>query len=192
MDMIKLIAFLGNPGTDYVRTRHNIGWMLADIFTYTKDIQWHDKHKGLLASERVADDIRYFLKPMTFMNRSGSSLKHVMEYYNLTAAELLVVHDDIELPFGIAGFKFSGGLSGHNGLRSITDHLATRDYFRFRLGVSRPGHTDIASYVLSAFSADEQNVLPTFLENASDLLVSNLWELDHAVNQHPKIDLLES
>jgi len=189
--MIKLIVFLGNPGAEYTRTRHNIGWMLADIFSWTSTINWREKHKGLFTSQRIEEETRHFLKPMTFMNRSGSSLVDAMQFYNLNADEVLVVHDDIELPFGFAGFKFSGGLGGHNGLRSISDHLDTRDYFRFRLGVSRPDHSDVASYVLSAFSVEEQAVLPVFLEKASDLLESNFWDLNAAVDEHPKINLLE-
>jgi len=190
--MIKLIAFLGNPGNDYSRTRHNIGWMLADYILWTEKANWRDKYKGFFTSEQVEDATRLFLKPTTFMNRSGSSLKNVMDFYGLSAEEILVIHDDIEIPFGFAGIKFSGGLGGHNGLRSISNHLGTRDYYRFRLGVSRPDHSDIASYVLSAFSKEEQTELPVFLKRASTLLESHLWDLEEAVKTHPKVFLLEA
>lgn len=168
--MIKLITFLGNPGRQHEQTRHNIGWKIADALLIISDIQWQNKFKGLYGQKNINQEKLYFLKPQTFMNKSGESVQVLMHFFKLSPQELLIVHDDIELDFGFVGFKKGGGLAGHNGLRSIVSVLGTRDFYRFRIGVSRPQHGNVSSYVLSKFSSDEQIVLPILLERAADAM----------------------
>ena len=168
--MIRLITFLGNPGSQYEQTRHNIGWKIADALLPISNIQWQNKFKGLYGQKNINREKLYLLKPQTFMNKSGESVQALMHFFKLSPQELLVVHDDIELDFGFVEFKKGGGLAGHNGLRSIASVLGTRDFYRFRVGVSRPHHENVSSYVLSKFSLDEQIVLPILLEKAADAL----------------------
>jgi PTH1 family peptidyl-tRNA hydrolase len=187
MDEIRLIAYLGNPGFEYARTRHNAGWMLADA-GFGKQADWHSRFKGLYASLQSEGKKIHLLKPQTFMNRSGDSVCAAMNFLKLTPETLLVVHDEIELPFGEAGFKFSGGLGGHNGLRSVASCLGTRDFYRFRLGVSRPDHKDVASYVLSAFSGEEKPLLHPLFEQSARILSDGLeMGMEEAVVKLKKI-----
>jgi PTH1 family peptidyl-tRNA hydrolase len=189
--MIKLIILLGNPGRKYRRTRHNIAWMLEDHLSFAQTLSWQKKWHGRFSQLSVDNENRYLLKPETYMNRSGQSVESCMQFYKITPREMLVIHDDIELDFAQIGLKFSGGLGGHNGLRSIDSILKTRDFYRFRLGVSRPDHSDIASYVLSNFSSDERMVLPDYLMKAGQILETCLWDhLDEALDNLNKKSLL--
>ena len=114
-----------------------------------------------------------------------------MQFFKITPREMLVIHDDIELDFGQIGIKFSGGLGGHNGLRSIDSILKTRNFYRYRLGVSRPDHSDIASYVLSNFSSEEHMLLPDYLVKSAKILETYLWDnMDEALDILSKKSLL--
>ena len=168
--MIKLITFLGNPGKQYEQTRHNVGWMVADEMSLISEFDWQKKFKGRFCQKNIGGNKVYFLKPETFMNKSGESVRSIMQFFKIDPVELLVVHDEIEMDFGYVGFKKGGGLAGHNGLRSISNLLGTRDFYRYRIGVSRPPHGNVSSYVLSKFSSDEQIVLVDYLSKAADLL----------------------
>lgn len=189
---ISLVAVLGNPGAQYEKTRHNIAWQMVEYLSFFDDLNWKEKFKGEYTTASIDGRKVYFLAPLTYMNRSGESLLAMMQFFKIPMEEVLVVHDELELDFGVLGFKQGGGLAGHNGLRSITSVLGTRDFKRLRLGISRPSHSDITSYVLGNFSPDETAVLPTFLEGAADLLEKCLTE-DFAVmaKQYRKEKLLE-
>jgi PTH1 family peptidyl-tRNA hydrolase len=169
---IKVVAALGNMGAKYARTRHNIAWQMIECLSFYDELDWHEKFNGVYATYLVPGRLEkaYFLKPMTFMNLSGKSLAALMNFFRVEPEEVLVIHDELELDYGVIGFKRSGGLGGHNGLRSVTESLGTRDFNRLRLGISRPPHRDITSYVLGPFSEDERIVLPTFLEESARLL----------------------
>lgn len=167
---ISIVAALGNPGAQYQYTRHNIAWQMIEYLSFEMDLSWENKFKGQFASHRIDGEPVYFIKPQTFMNLSGQSLVALMNFYKVEPGNVLVIHDELELGFGFVGFKRGGGLGGHNGLRSITSCLGTRDFNRMRLGISRPAHPDITSYVLGPFSQDERIVLPTYFENAAELL----------------------
>ncbi|NOZ60768.1 MAG: aminoacyl-tRNA hydrolase [Calditrichaeota bacterium] len=184
---IKLVVFLGNPGAEYAKTRHNVGWMIADEFALLSAVNWQQKFKGLFCQSNVGGSKIYFLKPMTFMNLSGESVQAAMQFFKIKPEEVLVVHDEIELDFGVIGFKKGGGLGGHNGLRSIEKQIGTRDFYRFRIGVSRPAHGNVASYVLSRFSSEEQEWLPGLLEKSASLLEKCLSEgIDGYVKEFAK------
>jgi PTH1 family peptidyl-tRNA hydrolase len=169
--MIRLIAFLGNPGREYRLTRHNMGWLVAEALPSAARLVWQDKFKGSYAIFSAAGAaFVYLLKPETFMNQSGDSAAALMRFYKIEAAELLVVHDEIELPFGSVHLRLGGGLGGHNGLRSIEKSLASREFYRFRLGVGRPARGDVSSHVLARFSADQEAVLPDYCRAAARLV----------------------
>jgi len=168
--MIRIIALLGNPGREYAATRHNAAWLLADRLSFSGSLSWQEKFKGLYASFRDGERILYLLKPETFMNLSGEAVQKLLAFFKIGTEELLVVHDEIELPFGTVGMRLGGGLGGHNGLRSVASALGTRDFYRFRIGVSRPKHGDVASYVLSRFSPEEEPVLDEYLRRAASIV----------------------
>jgi PTH1 family peptidyl-tRNA hydrolase len=168
--MAKLVAALGNPGVRYANTRHNIAWQLLENLSFYENLEWKDKFKGEYARHSLSGEKIFFLKPLIYMNRSGESIRELISFFKIDLEDVLVLHDDLELDFGVTGFKRNGGLAGHNGLRSIASCLGTKDFNRMRLGISRPSHSDITSYVLGSFSEDEQVVLPTYLEAAAALL----------------------
>lgn len=159
--MIKLIVFLGNPGKQYSRTRHNIGWQILD-YKYPA-LVFQKKFNGEVANCNSTK----LLKPLTFMNESGRSVGSAAAYYNLEPDEILVVHDDLELPFGEIKTQKGGGLKGHNGLKSIKTYLNDNNFYRLRFGIGRPQHGSVSSFVLSAFSKDETISMPIYLEAAS-------------------------
>ena len=157
-----LIAGLGNPGPRYEQTRHNFGFMAADALCQAANAREISmgKHSRLflLTLPGLAEEI-LVVKPQTYMNLSGRAVAPVLRYYKLTPAELLVVHDELDLPLGRMRMKAGGGLAGHNGLKSIAQELGTRDFDRLRLGIGRPGDSmDVADFVLHNFSAAECGV----------------------------------
>jgi len=169
--MIRLVAFLGNPGREYRLTRHNLGWLVADALPSALRLVWQEKFKGRYAafSAPGAGSV-YFLKPETYMNLSGESAAALMRFYKIEIAELLVVHDEVELPFGTAQLRLGGGLGGHNGLRSMENQLSSREFYRFRLGVGRPRRGDVAGYVLARFSPEEEPRLPDYCRAAAEIV----------------------
>ena len=175
--MIKLIAALGNPGPEYLSSRHNSAWQLIEYLSFFEELKWQEKFNGSMTDFKIGGEKIHIILPKTFMNRSGISLAAAAKFYKIIPDEILVIHDDLELNFGIVGFKYGGGLGGHNGLRSVTSSLGTRDYNRFRIGISRPVHNDITSYVLGKFNKEEQEDLPFLLSESASLLELN-FDLD--------------
>jgi PTH1 family peptidyl-tRNA hydrolase len=152
-----LVAGLGNPGRGYERTRHNIGFLVADELARRRDGSFRSKFNGQLAEVRL-DDIRLgLLKPETYMNVSGKSVAAARKFFKVDPGDLLVVHDDVDLEPGRLQARLGGGLAGHNGLRSIASALGTQDFLRLRIGVGRPERGDprpVADYVLSDFEPE--------------------------------------
>ncbi len=160
-----LIVGLGNPGTGYEQTRHNIGFRVIDALVSdfgAREISKSSFHGQLFKSNDIL-----LLKPMTFMNLSGKSLQAVKNFYKVELSDIVVIHDDIDLPFSALRFKNGGGHGGHNGLRSI-DPMIGKEYHRVRMGVGKPEHKgQVADYVLSNFSTDEQKVLDKWIEHTA-------------------------
>ena len=160
-----LIVGLGNPGTGYEQTRHNIGFKVIDALVSdfgAREISKSSFHGQLFKSNDIL-----LLKPMTFMNLSGKSLQAVKNFYKVELSDIIVIHDDIDLPFSALRFKNGGGHGGHNGLRSI-DPMIGKEYHRVRMGVGKPEHKgQVADYVLSNFSTDEQKVLDKWIEHTA-------------------------
>jgi peptidyl-tRNA hydrolase, PTH1 family len=152
-----LVAGLGNPGREYERTRHNAGWMVMDELARRHGGSFRSKFSGQLSETRLDDLKLALLKPETYMNVSGQSIGAARKFFKVDPADVLVVHDDVDLEPGRLQAKFGGGLAGHNGLRSIAQALGTNDFLRLRIGVGRPGRGDrrsVADYVLGTFEPD--------------------------------------
>jgi len=168
--MVSLIVFLGNPGAQYARNRHNAGRLLAQALPFFSSLPWQAKFKGRYA----VLDKTHFLAPETYMNLSGESVRAAASFFKIKPEEILVVHDELELPLGTASFKFGGGLGGHNGLRSMKACFDTADFWRLRIGIGRPNHPDIAAWVLSDFSAEDAPILEQTLAVCADALAQAL------------------
>jgi peptidyl-tRNA hydrolase, PTH1 family len=152
-----LVAGLGNPGREYERTRHNIGWLVADELARRHGGSFRGKFSGQLAETRLGDLRLAVLKPETYMNLSGQSIGAARKFFKVDPEDLLVVHDDVDLDPGRLQARLGGGLAGHNGLRSIAQAIGTNDFLRLRIGVGRPGRGDrrsVADYVLNAFEPE--------------------------------------
>jgi peptidyl-tRNA hydrolase, PTH1 family len=152
-----LVAGLGNPGREYDRTRHNAGWMVVDELARRQGGSFRGKFSGQLAETRLDDLKLALLKPETYMNISGRSIGAAGKFFKVDPADVLIVHDDVDLEPGRLQAKFGGGLAGHNGLRSIAEALGTNDFLRLRIGVGRPGRGDrrsVADYVLGGFEPE--------------------------------------
>lgn len=170
--VLKLIVGLGNPGEKYLRTRHNAGFWYADEIArrHGGTFRGESKHQGELARVRVAGSEVWLLKPTTFMNRSGAAIASVANFYRIAPAEILVVHDELDLPAGVARLKFGGGHGGHNGLRDTSAAIGA-DYWRLRLGIGHPGHKDLVlDYVLQRASAADEAAIRAAVDAAADLL----------------------
>jgi peptidyl-tRNA hydrolase, PTH1 family len=149
-----LVVGLGNPGREYARNRHNVGWMVVEELARRHGGTWKSKFSGQLAEIRLEGHKLALLKPETYMNESGRSVGGAVRFYKLEPTEVLVVHDEGDFDLGRLEVKSGGGLAGHNGLRSIAQHLKTPDFLRLRIGVGRPERGDprpLADYVLSDF-----------------------------------------
>ena len=201
--MIQLVVFLGNYGSEYSKTRHNVAWQFLDSLPFSSRFSWQQKFKGeflsfsreelsslfceskiLCAKDgspvKVSDNAPpkvYFLKPLTYMNNSGLSAIELASFFKIKPEEILVVHDELEMALGFVSLKFSGGLGGHNGLRSMKSVFNTPDFWRLRFGLSKPSGVDIADYVLSPFSQDERIVLDSVFTQTHNLFAEILLHL---------------
>lgn len=180
--MTALIAGLGNPGEEYAATRHNIGFMVADELARRMGASFklERKARAMLATGRVGGIPGIptaVAKPMSYMNLSGGPVSSLAKFYSVKPADVIVVHDELDLPFGTVKLKLGGGSAGHNGLKDITKALGTPDYVRVRVGIGRPpGRQDAASFVLKPFSAAERKELDLLIVDAADAAEAVLLE----------------
>lgn len=168
-----LIVGLGNPGPDYAATRHNIGQMVLDQLAQEVggNFKKHSKARAQVLEGRLGlGGPRVVLaKPLTYMNLSGGPVSALANFYGLAPEEIIVVHDELDIPFDSVKLKIGGGEGGHNGLRDISKALGTKDYYRVRTGIGRPpGRMDTADFVLKPFSMAEKKDLPFLISNAAD------------------------
>ncbi|UGT38892.1 aminoacyl-tRNA hydrolase [Nocardia yamanashiensis] len=166
-----LVVGLGNPGPEYERTRHNVGFMVADVLAERVGGRFgvHKKSGADLLEARLDGRKVLLAKPRTYMNLSGRPVAGLAKFFNVPASDIIVVHDELDLPFGAVRLKLGGGEGGHNGLRSISQAITTKDYLRVRFGIGRPpGRQDPADYVLKPFSAPERKEVPVIVEQAAD------------------------
>lgn len=167
----RLIVGLGNPGPDYEETRHNAGfWFCAQLAEKRQAPLRHEaRFHGLVG--QIPGPKLWLLLPQTFMNRSGQAVGALMRFHRITPAEMLVVHDELDIPPGQLRLKFGGGLGGHNGLKDITAHLGTQDFWRLRIGIGHPGdRNEVVNYVLKPPRREEQTEIDTAIGRALDLM----------------------
>ncbi len=165
-----LIAGLGNPGDKYKLNRHNVGFLVIDEITKNLQTTNITNQNFKAQVQKYSSDI--YAKPQTFMNDSGASIINIVEYYNIENNNVIIVHDDLDLPFGTVKFKIDGGHGGHNGLRSIDSHIG-KDYIRVRIGIGKPENKkDVANYVLSNFTKEELKVLEDIIPHTIEAINS--------------------
>ncbi|MGF6888832.1 PTH1 family peptidyl-tRNA hydrolase [Nocardia sp. GAS34] len=166
-----LVVGLGNPGSEYERTRHNIGFMVADVLAERVGGRFtvHKKSGADLLEARLDGRKILLAKPRSYMNLSGRPVAALARFFSVPPTEVVAVHDELDLPFGSIRLKRGGGEGGHNGLRSLSSALTTKDYLRVRIGIGRPpGRQDPADYVLKPFATVERKELPVVVEQAAD------------------------
>lgn len=185
-----LIVGLANPGPDYEGTRHNIGWdviveLASRALPMPASFSAHKRTNCDIAQTRLADRPVVLARPRSYMNVSGGPVAAVAKYFSVAPTDVIVVHDEIDIDFGLVRLKRGGGEGGHNGLRSVSSALGTRDYLRVRAGVGRPpGRMEVADYVLKRFSKLEQPDVPFLIQDAADAVELLLTHgLETAQNQ---------
>ena len=189
-DEVWLVVGLGNPGPEYVKTRHNIGAIALEVWADRLGLKFsrHKKAQAFVAEGRFGEHRVILVFPQTFMNQSGAAVKALMNFYKIDVNHLIVLHDELDIDFATIRMKLGGGDNGHNGLRSIRSATGTGDWLRVRLGIGRPpGQMDAASYVLKAFGSADQKELAVFNEEVCDALEVLISKgLEEAQNRYNK------
>ena len=186
MSPIKIIAGLGNPGTRYEKTRHNIGFVVIDSFAarHAAGIKWRERSQAQVGEINFAGQPIVLVKPQSFMNRSGEPIREIMHFYKWEVSNLAIVHDELDLDVGTLRLKCGGGEGGHNGVRSVTDELGSGDYIRLRVGIGHPRRLPVSpdnpnqpqfegevhDWVLGRFSAQEMPQIEEVIGAACDSL----------------------
>jgi peptidyl-tRNA hydrolase, PTH1 family len=187
-----LVVGLGNPGDKYRQTRHNIGFMVADRLVERLGCDSAQaKFSGLLHDCRLSDHRVAILKPQTYMNRSGTSVSQAVRWFKLELDQILVVYDDLDLPFGEVRVRRKGSAAGHNGLSSIVQQCGSQEVPRLRVGIGRPSHGDTVSYVLNRFSKEQESDLATVIDHAADAVIA--WiesDIDEAMGRFNGMNVL--
>ena len=176
--MIKLVVGLGNPGREYERTRHNVGWWVIDELSERLGFSLNrEKFKGLYGETRVNDRKVIFLKPLTYMNRSGESVSQFVRFFKLKPSEVLLIYDDLDLPLGKVRFREKGSSAGHRGVQSVIEALGTQEIPRIKIGIGRPAtKEEVVDYVLSPFSEEELPQIEEAVKRAADCVEALLRE----------------
>ena len=189
-----LIVGLGNPGAAYAETRHNIGFMVADALAGLKGVNFSKGKFNVEQCRTTAKPRLTLIKPLSFMNRSGIPVQNVSRFFDITPPQVVVVHDDLDLPFGVVRLKQDGGHGGHNGLRSIIQVLGTNNFMRLRMGIGRSTVDDPADYVLKRFTPEEKAELDDFIKNGVSVLeylfvngiAKGMTQFNQKVKDNPK------
>ena len=165
---MRLVVGLGNPGDRYQETRHNIGFMVIDEAARQFEARWREKGKSMVAELSHSGEKIILLKPLTFMNLSGLAVAEAVRYWSCPLENLLVIYDDLDLPFGRLRLRLKGGHGGHNGIRSILDTLGEEHFKRLKVGIGRPDDGDVPRHVLSPFTAQEKSRLDEVIKTAGE------------------------
>lgn len=178
---MKLIVGLGNPGKDYQNTRHNVGFLVLDNFLKTND--WKEKFNALYHEERMNGEKVIFVKPLTYMNLSGDAIVKFVNYYDVNVQDILVIHDDLDLPFSTYKLKKNSSSGGHNGIKSIINRLGTQEFARLKIGVSHDKSIDTKDYVLGNFSKSEKEQFGVMQEDFNKIIESFVKDgIDRTMN----------
>ena len=169
---VKLIAGLGNPGEQYQSSRHNLGFLTLDYLAGRHDIPLKKQgFEALFGKGKIGNERVLLVKPQTYMNLSGIAMERLVSYFRVDIKDLIVVHDDLDLPFETIRLKKGGGEGGHKGLMSIVQHVGSADFIRVRIGIGKPMRKAMVErYVLSPFAEEEQNIVPSILAVACDVV----------------------
>lgn len=171
---MKAVIGLGNPGLKYSQTKHNVGFMLLDILVKEKGYTYRNDFRGKVAEGRLKEKRVFFLKPYTYMNLSGLAVSQLVNYYKIASEDILVIHDDMDLPLGKLRLRSKGSAGGHKGMKSIIEELGTQDFWRLKIGVGRPKENlDVINHVLSSFNKAEVKTLDEVLAQAHEAVL--LW-----------------
>ena len=173
MPEIQLIVGLGNPGAEYEPTRHNAGFWFVDELAqrYRQSFRKEQRFQSEVARCRIDGVDCRLQKPLTFMNRSGQAVRALMQFFRIPLQQILVVHDELDLPPGVVKLKKGGGHGGHNGLRDLISHLGGKDFYRLRVGIGHPGHRDqVVDYVLKKPSQDDRRLIEDALYEAQAVM----------------------
>ncbi len=187
MAQIQLIVGLGNPGAEYQSTRHNAGFWFVDALARScrQDFRAEARFHSEVARCRLGGHDCRLQKPLTFMNRSGQAVRALMQFFRIPLDEILVVHDELDLPAGVARLKSGGGHGGHNGLRDLISHLGAREFHRLRIGIAHPGDKrQVVDYVLKAPGKDDRKLIDEAMDSALAVMPLVLaGSMDKAMHQ---------
>ena len=184
---MKLIVGLGNPGSEYAKTKHNVGWMFVDRMAERIGATgWKEKEKGMVAEGRVGAEKVLLVKPMTYMNNSGECVGPLMRWYKLGPEDVLVVHDDMDIPAGTIRIRKKGSAGGHNGIKSLIAHIGSEKFIRVRIGIGRPLPVrTVINHVLEPFAAEDVPRIAEaieYLQPAVDCIINE--DVDMAMNRY--------
>lgn len=179
---MKLVVGLGNPGKEYTKTRHNVGFMVVDSVVAAADGSWKFEKKWNAEVAKVNGVV--YCKPQTFMNESGVAVRSVMDFYKVAAHDVIAVYDDKDLPFGVVRLRSNGSSAGHNGVKSLITHLGAMDFARVRVGIaSEAMHGDTADYVLGRFSKEQsamvKKVVTAAVEGMQKIIAQGISKQTH-------------
>lgn len=182
---MKVVVGLGNPGVQYRATKHNIGFITLDELAYRQQVSFHHtKFEADIAEIFVGSEKVLLVKPLTYMNESGRSVGPLLDYFQVKHEDVVVIYDDLDLPTGTIRLRQKGNAGGHNGIKSLIQHLDTKEFNRVRIGIGRPtGKTPIVQYVLSPFPKKENETMLIAVKTAADAV-------EHWLNQHSFIDTM--
>lgn len=177
--MVKMIVGLGNPGSKYDNTKHNVGFMAIDQLAhrYSVDFTEEKNFKALVGSTFINSEKIYFVKPITFMNNSGIAVKALLTYYNIAIEDMIIIYDDLDMEIGKIRFRQKGSAGGHNGIKSIIAHIGTQEFDRIKIGIGRPkqGMT-VINHVLGKFDKDDSITINLTLDKVIDAIIFYLQE----------------
>jgi PTH1 family peptidyl-tRNA hydrolase len=189
-----LIAGLGNPGREYLNTRHNAGFMVLDTIAQRFDVRFSRMQANALVTKVIFHDKKIILaKPRTFMNKSGQAIGALTKFYKIPPENIIVIYDDVDLPLETLRIRPDGGSGGHKGMKSIIERLGHQNFPRLRIGIGRPkGQKSTPNHVLQEFTKEEAEILPAVLDRAADATMTFLSEgITNAMNQYnPKMEEL--
>ena len=182
---MKLIVGLGNPGTEYKNTRHNIGFMVIDHFAKQEKIIFHKKFNGMYAKIYKDGEFFLLLKPLSYMNLSGTIVKKYVDYFKIDPSNILVIHDDMDLPCGKIKIKCGGSSGGHNGVQNIIDEINSKNFSRFKIGIDKNKDIDVVNYVLGQFTDSEFELINKAISISSKVIDDFLnIDIDRIMNKY--------